>query len=206
MKGRTLMQQMLLFDSFLPQLAKERFPALIVPPGTAAMLCNKARCRAQVLRAGQGFATCWCHDPCFWTDTFVRGHGTQWFCVLCGFMVLLFFFLSFIIIFFERVNIGKQGSGCFTKYSEHCNYFIPHDLQVPLGWVRFMQSWARVCVHVSCDIRSFGAAAAISVNGLKPFTSSWEYTPANCVPALPWDFHENDASEERRFQWYSALG
>lgn len=115
-------------------------------------------------------------------------------------LILLEFFLRGWV--FENSEVTVYFSG----FSEHCKCFIPNNVQVPLGQVRCMQSLACACVYVFCDIRSFGAAAAISVNGLKPFTSSWEYTPANCVPAIPWDLCENDASKERRFQWYSALG
>lgn len=73
-------------------------------------------------------------------------------------------------------------------------------------WVRNKQSFACACVYVSSDVWRSSAAAAISVNGLKPFTSSREYTPANCVPATPRDRCENGSSEKRCFQQYNALG
>lgn len=161
------------FASFLPQWVKAPFPEPIMPPGTPAMLCNEL-CRApHVLPAGKGFASmCW--------------------------VGLCFYFLFYVFNFYIfESNYWKTMEWLLPAI--FCGYFIPGNLQVPLEWVRFAQSLA--CACVSCDIRSFGAAAAISVNGLNPSTSSWEYAPANCVPAVPWDLCENDASEERCFQW-----
>jgi len=173
----------------------------IVPSSPrAALLCSKAPYRVRIVGVDQGNG--WLFFMMVSRSTSLGCHfhrGTRYALPprtgqVCGLILVFFFqegeYLKTMKLLFPSVDFLS----------------IANNLQVPLEWVRGMQSLARVWVHVSCDIRSFGAGAAISVNGLKPCTSSWEYTPANCVPAVPWDLCENDASEERRFQWYDALG